>query len=104
MRVLERTTPVAAVLTALATLACCLPLSFLGAAGLAGGIAWTGSYRGWFLALAAVLLVIGFVQVYRGRNQCKKRSRTSVALFWTSVVVVLLVIFFPQVIASLLAS
>ncbi len=104
MRVMERTTPVAAVVAALTTLACCLPLSFLGAAGLAGAIGWTGSYRGWFLGLAAALLVIGFVQIYRGRNQCGKRSRVSVALFWISVVTVLLLIFFPQVIASLLAG
>lgn len=104
MRVMERTTPVAAVVAALTTLACCLPLSFLGAAGLAGAIGWTGSYRGWFLGLAGALLVIGFVQIYRGRNQCGKRSRVSVALFWISVVTVLLLIFFPQVIASLLAG
>ena len=103
MKVLERTTPVAAVVAALTTLACCLPLSFLGA-GLAGAIAWTGSYRDWFLALTAVLLIVGFVQLYRGRNQCRKRSNVSVALFWTSVVLVVAIIFFPQVIASLLAG
>ena len=103
MKVLERTTPVAAVAAALTTLACCLPLSFLGA-GLAGAIAWTGSYRAWFLALTAVLLIVGFVQIYRGRNQCRKRSNLSVALFWTSVVLVVAIIFFPQVIASLLAG
>jgi hypothetical protein len=103
VKVLERTTPVAAVAAALTTLACCLPLSFLGA-GLAGALAWTGSYRAWFLVLAAVFLIIGFVQIYRGRNQCKKRSPVSVALFWTSVVLVVVIVFFPQVIASLLAG
>ena len=103
MKVIERTTPVAAVAAALTTLACCLPLSFLGA-GFAGALAWTGSYRAWFLALAAFFLIIGFVQIYRGRNQCKKRSRVSVALFWTSVVLVVVIVFFPQVIASLLAG
>jgi hypothetical protein len=84
-------------------LACCLPLSFLGA-GLAGALAWTGSYRAWFLALAAAFLVVGFVQIYRGRKQCKKRSPVSVALFWTSLVLVVVIVFFPQVIASLLAG
>ena len=103
MKVLERTTPVAAVAGALTSRACCLPLSFLGA-GLAGALAWTGSYRVWFLALAAVFLIIGFVQIYRGRNQCKKRSAVSVVLFWTSVVLVVVIVFFPQVIASLLAG
>ena len=103
MRVIERTTSLAAVAAALTTLACCLPLSFLGA-GLAGALAWTGSYRVWFLALTAILLIFGFVQIYRGRNQCRKRSHVSVALFWISVVLVVAIIFFPQVIASLLAG
>ena len=103
MRVIERTTPLAAVAAALTTLACCLPLSFLGA-GLAGALAWTGSYRVWFLALTAILLIFGFVQIYRGRNQCRKRSHVSVALFWISVVLVVAIIFFPQVIATLLAG
>lgn len=103
MKVIERTTPLAAVAAALTTLACCLPLSFLGA-GLAGALAWTGSYRAWFLALAVILLIAGFVQIYRGRNQCRKRSRLSVILFWAAVVFVVAIVFFPQVIASLLAG
>jgi hypothetical protein len=100
---MERTTPLAAVAAALTTLACCLPLSFLGA-GLAGAVAWTGMYRGWFLGLAVVLLILGFVQTYRKPNQCAKRSKRSIALFWTSVVLVILIVLFPQVIASLLAG
>ena len=100
---IERSTPVAAVVAALTTLACCLPLSFLGA-GLAGVLAWTGAYRDWFLALAVILLVIGFVQIYRRQRQCRKRSVVSVTLFWVSVALVLVIVFFPQVIASLLAG
>jgi hypothetical protein len=103
VRVIERTTPVAAVMAALTTLACCLPLSFLGA-GLAGAIAWTGAYRNWFLGLAVVLLLIGFIQIYRGRRQCRKPRLASVTLFWVSVAIVLLIVFFPQAIASLLAG
>ena len=49
MRVAERATPVAAVVAALSTLACCLPLGFLGAVGLAGLTVWAQSLRGWFL-------------------------------------------------------
>jgi len=59
MRVAERATPIAAVIAALSTLACCLPLGFLGAVGLAGLSVWARSYAGWFLALAAVLLILG---------------------------------------------
>jgi uncharacterized membrane protein len=103
MRVVERATPVAAVIAALSTLACCLPLTFLGALGLAGISVRLQTARPWLLGGALVLLVLGFVQLYR-HNQCKKRSPISIALFWCSVVVVLLVILFPQVIASLLAG
>src|SRR5438876_10731578 len=74
MRVAERATPVAAVIAALSTLACCLQLGFLGAVGLAGLSVWAQSLRGWFLGLAITLLVVGFVQLYRGRKQCRKRS------------------------------
>lgn len=100
---IERSTPVAAVVAALTTLACCLPLSFLGA-GLAGALAWTGAYRDRFLVLTVILLVTGFVQIYRGRRQCRKRSLVSVTLFWVSVALVLVILLFPQVIASLLAG
>lgn len=99
----EKVTPVAAVIAALSTLACCLPFGFLGAAGLAGLSVRLATARPWCLAGAVVLLVLGFVQLYR-RNQCKKRSPVSIALFWCSAAFVLLIILFPQVIASLLAG
>ena len=104
MRVAERATPVAAVMAALSTLACCLPLGFLGALGLAGLSVWARGARLWFMGGALIMLVLGFSQLYLGRNQCRKRSPVSVALFWLSVTIVLLVILFPQLIASLVAG
>jgi cytochrome bd-type quinol oxidase subunit 2 len=104
MRVAERATPVAAAIAALSTLTCCLPLGFLGAVGLAGLSTWAQSFRSWFLAISAVLLVVGFVQLYRGHNRCKKRSLFSIVLFWVAAVIVLLIVVFPQVIANLLAG
>jgi cytochrome bd-type quinol oxidase subunit 2 len=104
MRVAERATSVAAVIAALSTLACCLPFGFLGAVGLAGLSIWAQTFRGWFLAIAVVLLVVGFVQLYRSRSQCKKRSRASIILFWVAAAIVLLVVLFPQIIASLIAG
>lgn len=103
MRVTERATPVAAAIAALSTLACCLPLGFLGALGLAGISVWLQAARPWLIGGALALLILGFAQLYR-RNQCKRRSPISVVLFWVAAVVVLLVIVFPQVIASLLAG
>jgi hypothetical protein len=104
MRVAERVTPVAAVVAALSTLACCLPFAFLGAVGLAGASVRLQSARPWLLASAGILLVVGFVQLYVRSNQCQKRSRLSIALFWSAALIVLLVILFPQVIASVIAG
>src|SRR5258705_9514457 len=59
MRVAERATPVAAVIAALSTLACCVPFGFLGAMGLAGLSGWAQSFRNWFIGGAAILLVVG---------------------------------------------
>jgi uncharacterized membrane protein YidH (DUF202 family) len=104
MRVAERATPLAAVVAAFSSLACCLPLGFVGAAGLAGLSARVQFLRSWLLAGAVALLVIGFVQLYVGRNQCRRRSPVSVAIFWIATAVVLLLIFFPQIAASILAG
>ncbi len=104
MKLAERATPVAAAIAALSTLACCLPFGFLGAIGLAGASVWLQSARPWLLVSAAILLALGFIQLYRVRNQCRKRSPLSVALFWGAAAIVLLIVLFPQVIASLIAG
>lgn len=104
MKVAERVTPVAAVIAALSTLACCLPLGFLGAMGLAGISIWAQNARPWLIGGALALLVLGFVQLYRRDQRCRRRSPISVALFWVAVAVILLIVFFPQVIASLVAG
>jgi cytochrome bd-type quinol oxidase subunit 2 len=104
MRVAERATPVAAVIAALSTLACCLPFAFLGALGLAGASVRLQSLRPWLLASSVILLGVGFIELYVRRNQCQKRSPLSIVLFWGGAVIVLLVILFPQLIASLIAG
>jgi hypothetical protein len=104
MRIGERATPVAAVIAALSSLACCLPLGFVGAVGLAGLSAWAQSFRGWFLGFAVALLLFGFVQLYRGGKQCETRSPLSMAMLWVATAIVLVFLLFPQMIASLLAG
>ena len=103
MRIAERATPVAAVIAALSTLACCLPLGLLGAAGLAGFGLRAAKYRAWFFALAFVFLIIGSVQIYI-RKACAVRSKTSVVTFWVAVALVLFIFLFPQIIANVLAG
>jgi uncharacterized membrane protein YidH (DUF202 family) len=81
-----------------------LPLGFLGAIGLAGLSVWAQSFRGWFLALALTLVVVGFIQLYRGRNRCRRRSPLSIAMLWVATAIVLVVLLFPQMIATLFAG
>ena len=103
MRVVEKATPIAAVVAALSTIACCLPFGFLGAVGLAGASIRLQQFRGWLLGLAGLFLLIGFLQLYRTGRTCKSRSPVSIVMFWCAAVVVIAVIMFPQVIASVIA-
>jgi len=96
--------PVAAILSALGSLACCLPLAFLAALGMASASAVFEALRPWLLVLSAVLLVVGFVQLYREERSCRRPSIASVAVFWIAVAIFLAMLFFPQQIATLLAG
>jgi hypothetical protein len=104
VRVMERASPVAAVIAAFSSIACCLPLAFVGAAGLLGASARLQMLRPWLLAVSGVLLIVGFAQLYLRRNQCQRRSRASVGIFWIATAIVLLLMLFPQIVASVLAG
>jgi uncharacterized membrane protein len=105
VKAVERGAPAAAILAALSALACCLPFGLVGALGLASVSLWIAPLRSWLLGSSVLLLVLGFWQIYRRGNQCNvRRSRVSVALLWLAVVIVLLVTFFPQLIANWLAG
>jgi len=103
MKHTERVTPIAAAASALATLLCCLPLGFAAAAATAGAAIAVAKLRPWLLGASVLLVVIGFVQVYRGQA-CDRRSRTTVAILWVSAAIVLLVTLFPQLVASAIAD
>jgi hypothetical protein len=104
MRVTERVAPLAAALSALATLACCLPLGIAGAVGALGLSVALASLRPWLIGVAVILLGFSSWQIYRGQRSCRKRSPLSLILFGLSAAVVLGVIIFPQQIAALMAS
>lgn len=104
MKLAERATPVAAAMAALSSLACCLPFSFLAAAGFAGASPGFERARPWLLAASALLLLLGFIQLYVRRGRCQRRSRLSVAIFWLATFIVLGLILFPQIFANLLAG
>jgi cytochrome bd-type quinol oxidase subunit 2 len=100
----EKITPVAAVLSTLSTLACCLPSSIAAAAGSAGLGVVVEPLRPWLLALSIALLVLGFVQLYRTNRICQRRSLVSIAVFVMSAILVLGALVFPQITAGLLSS
>ena len=103
-RVTERVAPVAAALSALATLACCLPLGIAGAVGALGLSVALASLQSWLIGLAVILLTIGSWQLYRGARTCRRRSPLSLVLFGLSAAVVLGVLLFPQKVAELMAA
>jgi uncharacterized membrane protein YidH (DUF202 family) len=96
--------PVAAALSALATLACCLPLGIAGAVGALGLSVALEALRPWLIGIAVILLSVGLLQLYRGQRKCRRRSPLSLALFGLSAAVVLGIMIFPQKVAELLAA
>ncbi len=94
----------AAILSSLATIACCLPLGFAAALGAGAGSAFFATLRPWLLGLAVVLLGVGFWQQQRA-SRCAVRGRVvGTVLLWAAVVVVLGMILFPQQIAGFIAD
>jgi hypothetical protein len=100
----EKVAPVAAAASALATLACCLPLGLAAAAATASLGAVLAEYRPWLLAGSAVLLIAGGVQLSRAQRTCATRNRRSVLVLALSASIVVLVALFPQVVAGLVAD
>jgi len=93
-----------AVLASLLTLSCCLPLPFLGAVGIAGASVFLAGARPWLLGLSVILLGMGFYQVYRGMRCRARQSNTAITMLGLATIVVVLVLLFPQFIASVLAD
>ena len=104
MKHVEKVTPVAAALTSLATLACCLPLGFVAAAATAGIGTILTAYQRWFLGLSVALLVVGMVQLQRVERTCATRPYGAIIIFGISTAIVLLVVLFPQVVAGIAAD
>ena len=104
MRVTERLSPVAAAMSALATLACCLPFGIAGSVGALGLSVALEGLRSWLIGLAVVLLAVSGFQMYRSGRNCRRRDRLSVVLFGLSAAIVLGVMLFPQTLAELMAT
>jgi hypothetical protein len=84
---------------------CCLPLlPFLFAAGAAGTSAFVVRLRPYLLVLSVLLIAFGFYRSWRAKQCNCKPSWISTFLLWLSAIVVVAFIFFPQVIANLVAD
>ena len=84
---------------------CCLPLlPFLFAAGAAGTSAFVARFRPYLLVVSVLLIAFGFYKSWRAKQCNCNPSRISTFLLWFSAIVVFVFIFFPQVIANLVAD
>ena len=95
---------VSAVVGAVVALSCCLPLGFLAALGLTGTSFFLQSFQPWLLGLSVVFLGIGFFQHYKGGRCIARRYRFIEIMLWGSAFLVLVMIFFPEIIAGLIAN
>jgi len=96
---------IAALGSVIAASSCCLPLlPFLFAAGAASTSAFVAQFRPYLLVLSVLLIAFGFYKSWRAKQCNCKPSRISTFLLWFSAIVVLLMILFPQVIATLVAD
>jgi hypothetical protein len=94
----------AAILSSVATIGCCLPLGFAAALGAGAASAFLTTLRPWLLGLSVVLVGLGFWQQHRAK-QCLARGRVlGNALLWAAVVVVMGMVLFPQQIAGFIAD
>jgi FtsH-binding integral membrane protein len=95
---------VGAIVGAMATMVCCLPLAFAAAIGAAGASAFLLKFRPWFLGLSIMLLGLGFWQQRRAQQCAVKGRILGQVLLWTAVIVVVGMILFPQQIAGFIAD
>ena len=98
-------TSLAALGSVIAASSCCLPLlPFLFAAGAAGTSAFVAQLRPYLLVLSVLLIAFGFYKAWRAKQCNCKPSRISTFLLWFSAFVVFVFIFFPQLVANLVAD
>ncbi|HSA94233.1 MAG TPA: hypothetical protein VLE48_14565 [Terriglobales bacterium] len=93
-----------ALVSALLTLGCCVPVGLLGAAGAAGAAIFLGKARPWLLGLSGVFLIFGFLQVFGGARCGLKPSKANLVPLFLATAIVAVVLLFPQVVAQVLAD
>jgi hypothetical protein len=93
-----------AILGAIATLGCCLPIGFAAALGAGAASVFLATLRPWLLGFSVALIGLGFWQQRRA-NRCAVRGRwVGNILLWAAVVVVVAMVLFPQQVAGFIAD
>src|SRR5487761_891263 len=91
----------AAVGSIIAASSCCLPiLPFLFAAGAAGSSAIFSRLRPFLLVAAVFFIGFGFYQGWRAKRCNRRTSYLSTLVLWCSTALVIVAVFFPQVLAN----
>jgi hypothetical protein len=95
----------AALASIIATSACCVPiLSVALAAGFAGLGTFLSDARPYLLAASVLFIGFGLYQAARAKKCRRRPSVAASLLLWLSALLVALSIFFPQVMASVMAN
>ena|SRR5688572_2520179 len=90
---------------AIAAFACCVPLlPFVTAAGLAGGSAFLTTLQPYLLGTSVILIAYGFYQARRTKGCDRRPSAASTVTLWISATIVVMMVLFPQAVASWLAG
>ena len=104
MKQTEKLAPVAAAVTALTTMACCLPMGLAAAAATAGLSTIATAYQPYFLGASGVMLAVGLVQLRSTSRSCARRNYSSLIVYCLATIIVILVAFFPQTLAGVMAG
>jgi hypothetical protein len=95
----------AAIGSVLAASSCCLPLlPFMMAAGLAGTSTFLSHARPYLLVASILFIAFGFYQASRAKKCQRRTSVISSVLLWFSAAFVFVSIFFPQIMANVIAG
>lgn len=101
---LEKIAPVTAVISALASLACCLPWGIAGALGALGIGMSLERHRPWLIALSAVLLAFGGYSLVRTTRGCRRIRIGPTLLIVLSVIAVFVIAAFPDWVAGFMVE
>lgn len=100
----EKFASVAAVTSAFASLACCLPWGIAAVLGSAGIGMSLERHRSWLIALSIVLLGFGAYSVVRQSRSCRRLRTGPTILILCSAIVVFVIAIFPDAAARFLVE